>query len=320
MDKMPSDESFKNEQKDKSNLFQLNMKKIRKKIDLEMKMKIIELYKGGKSIVKIRKDLNLSQSTVSTIVKDSQRIMEAVRCSASLKTTVITKRRTPAIEEMERILVAWMEEQMNKGITISQGTIQAKARILFESLKENSGNPNEPSKFMASHGWFERFKRRHNLLNLEVPASSVNMPELKKLTCSNGGDGSMNESLQLFQNASEDDLNNHTYVSDLLNIQSQDILNNLLQSKQENMADKNERKEFSTSGLAMAFSTLGKAMNILSSMDPNQRRCENISRLVDESVWCYKEIYNDLKKLESKNLSTFSSQIPDINTNENQNL
>lgn len=304
MTKKPSNKSVKNENVKKvdiSDTLSPDTKKSRKRIDLEMKMKIIDLNKGGMSILQISKDLKLSRSTVFTILKDSEKIMEAVKSSSSLKKTVLSKMRTPAIEEMERILVEWIEEQVNQGITISRETIRTKARRLFVILKENSDNPNEPSSFIASNGWFDRFKRRHNLSNLEVSASSIDLQELKKMTCSD------DERLQLFQNASEVDLANHTYVSDLLNIQSQDLLNNLLHSKH----------QFTTSGLETAFSTLSKAMNILSAMDPNQRRCENIRRLVDESVWCYKEIYNDLKKIDDKNLNNFT---PQATPNESQDL
>lgn len=304
MTKKPSNKSVKNENVKKVDISETlspDTKKSRKRIDLEMKMKIIDLNKGGMSILQISKDLKLSRSTVFTILKDSEKIMEAVKSSSSLKKTVLSKMRTPAIEEMERILVEWIEEQVNQGITISRETIRTKARRLFVILKENSDNPNEPSSFIASNGWFDRFKRRHNLSNLEVSASSIDLQELKKMTCSD------DERLQLFQNASEVDLANHTYVSDLLNIQSQDLLNNLLHSKH----------QFTTSGLETAFSTLSKAMNILSAMDPNQRRCENIRRLVDESVWCYKEIYNDLKKIDDKNLNNFT---PQATPNESQDL
>ena len=315
MAKKPSGHSVKKENfanKEKSDLLFEAPKKNRKKIDLEMKMKIIELYKTGKSVVKIRKDLNLSQSTVSTILKDSERIIDAVNSSASLKATVITKRRTPIIEEMEKILLIWVEDQIQKQVILSMGAIQAKARSLFEALKLNSFNPNEPTKFMASHGWFERFKKRHNLCNSEGTLVRGSLDELGKLTNGIDQQDFLQEHIFL-NNKGERDLNNDSYVSGFLNIDTQELVKShhlLMQTNQDLTNNKliKPNKNFSVSGLSKSFSTLNKAMNMLGGMDPNERRFENIKRLVEESVWCYKEVYNDMKKLEnSKNTQSSTS-------------
>jgi hypothetical protein len=45
-------------------------------------------------------------------------------------------------------------------------TIQAKARSLFEAVKGKYNDPN--TKFVASHGWFNRFNARANFHNVKV--------------------------------------------------------------------------------------------------------------------------------------------------------
>lgn len=67
-------------------------KKRRKAITLETKLKIIAQHEGGKPVMVISRELGLSQSTILTIIKDKKRISDAVKSSASMKSTVITKK------------------------------------------------------------------------------------------------------------------------------------------------------------------------------------------------------------------------------------
>lgn len=142
-------------------------KKKRKAISLEMKLQIIGQREGGKPIMAIARELGLSQSTISTILKDKKRIIDAAKSSASVKSTIITKKRAGLIEDMERLLATWMEDQIQKHMPLSLLTIQAKARSLLERLKERA-DPSYTQVFTASPGWFQRFKRRHNFHNVKV--------------------------------------------------------------------------------------------------------------------------------------------------------
>jgi len=84
----------------------------RSKIDLETKMKMIMKYENGQSLSAISRELGLSVSTVNTTVKDADRIMENVRGSAPMKSTVITKKRFRATYETEKLLTIWMKDQI----------------------------------------------------------------------------------------------------------------------------------------------------------------------------------------------------------------
>ncbi|XP_033613726.1 COX assembly mitochondrial protein 2 homolog isoform X1 [Fukomys damarensis] len=142
-------------------------RKRRKAITLEMKLKIIAQHEGGKPVMVISRELGLSQSTISTILKDKKRISDAVKSSASIKSTVITKKRAGPIDDMEKLLVEWIEEQIQNRIPLSLLMIQAKARSLFNMLKEHA-DPAYTQMFTASHGWFQRFKKRHNFHTVKV--------------------------------------------------------------------------------------------------------------------------------------------------------
>ncbi|XP_069815138.1 tigger transposable element-derived protein 1-like [Dendropsophus ebraccatus] len=113
--------------------------KKRKAITMEVKLDIIKRYDKGETGTDIGRSLGLSRSTVATIIKDKDRILEHVKGSAPMKATVITKQRSGLIIEMERLLVLWLEDQNQRRIPVSLMVIQEKARRLFEVLKRVQG-------------------------------------------------------------------------------------------------------------------------------------------------------------------------------------
>nr|XP_033813474.1 CENPB DNA-binding domain-containing protein 1-like [Geotrypetes seraphini] len=121
-------------------------------------MMIIKQYEGGKKVNVIACDMKLSHSTVSTIIKDKNRIPEAVKGSAPLRSTMIMKQRTGPIHEMEKLLNIWMEDQIQKWTPLSLFAVQLRARSLFGTLKERAGE-DYSQEFVASTGWFKRFKK-----------------------------------------------------------------------------------------------------------------------------------------------------------------
>ncbi|XP_055486478.1 tigger transposable element-derived protein 1-like [Leucoraja erinacea] len=123
-----------------------------------MKLKIIAQREGGKLVKTIAREFGLSHSTISTIFKDKKRI----KSSASVRSTIISMKRTGPLDDMERLLVAWMEEQIQKGLPLRPLSIQAKARSLFHTLEQRPRDPTYTHVFTATPGWFKRFKRRHN--------------------------------------------------------------------------------------------------------------------------------------------------------------
>ena len=148
------------------------VKKERKAIDLDTKLKVIKQHEEGKKVNMIARDFKLSHSTVSTILKDKDRICEVAKGSAPMRATVITKQRIGPIHEMEKLLFLWMEDQIQKRTPLSLLTVQSKARSLFDTLKERAGKDYTQT-FIASTGWFKRFKRRFNLHSVRVTGESA---------------------------------------------------------------------------------------------------------------------------------------------------
>jgi hypothetical protein len=70
--------------------------------------------------------------------------------------TVITKRRSQTIEELEKLLLA--------DNSVSAGIISEKARRLHDDLvKRYPGTSGDTDVFKSSRGWFEKFKKRSGL-------------------------------------------------------------------------------------------------------------------------------------------------------------
>ncbi|XP_068220413.1 putative CENPB DNA-binding domain-containing protein 1 [Palaemon carinicauda] len=101
-------------------------------------------------------------STISTILKQKETI-KALKPSKGI--TIISKRCSPIIEEMERLLLIWIKDREIVGDTITETVICKKAHAIFMDLKEVSsgGDAGESSTksssddFKASRGWFEKF-------------------------------------------------------------------------------------------------------------------------------------------------------------------
>ncbi|KAG0728331.1 hypothetical protein GWK47_032725 [Chionoecetes opilio] len=77
---------------------------------------------------------------------------------------------------MEKILNRWISEQVDQRKSNVDGVaIREKARSIYDHLaeKEPSGSSPAPGVFIASHGWFHRFKQRFSLHNIARTEPSV---------------------------------------------------------------------------------------------------------------------------------------------------
>ncbi|XP_026543104.1 tigger transposable element-derived protein 1-like [Notechis scutatus] len=133
-------------------------KKQRKVISLNLKMKIIKAYEAGKKVTNIAQEEGLAHSTISAILKDKERIKEATKGSSGMTTSIIRKQKH-LVHEMEKLLILWIEDQIQKRLPVSLFLIQNKARSIFSTLKERAGEECTET-FTASRGWFMRFQLR----------------------------------------------------------------------------------------------------------------------------------------------------------------
>ena len=86
-------------------------KRQRKSLYLEVKLDIIKRHHEGQGVNYIANCLGLSHSTVSTVLTKKNAILEAGANVASFSAKTITKARDRIMEEMERLLILWVEDQ-----------------------------------------------------------------------------------------------------------------------------------------------------------------------------------------------------------------
>lgn len=95
----------------------------------------------------------MSYSPIATILKTKDKVTKAIKGSVSLKTTRLTKVQEGPISDMEKLLMTWIEDQIQKCIPLSTMMITTKAKSLFATLKEKAG-PSYNVEFIASSGLF----------------------------------------------------------------------------------------------------------------------------------------------------------------------
>ncbi|CAD7085950.1 unnamed protein product [Hermetia illucens] len=141
-------------------------KRVRKTITMEVKSMILKLKDRGCSTLSIGRGLDLSRTTVQTLLKDKEKLLTALP-SVSLDSTIIRKK-DALICEMEKLLYTWIQNQTQRRVPLSLAIFQNKALSIINTLQNKPGenNSEETKYFSGSCGWFMRFKTRYLLHNI----------------------------------------------------------------------------------------------------------------------------------------------------------
>ncbi|XP_061648268.1 tigger transposable element-derived protein 1-like [Phyllopteryx taeniolatus] len=143
------------------------------------KVKILNMLRDGKTFSAVARCYGLNESTIRSIKKEEANI----RCTLAINGAHTSKRvvntRNKYIVRMESALVLWITKCREKNIPLNTNAMMEKARELYQELaavnaerdKEDDNNPQpgpsssseEPVEFLASKGWFDRFRKRYQL-------------------------------------------------------------------------------------------------------------------------------------------------------------
>ena len=85
----------------------------------------------------------MNHSTISIILKNKNNIMEHVKSAVPMMSTIILKKCGKMLEEMEKLLSVWMQDQDQHPVLLSLMMIQEKAESLYEDLKKKHGKESE---------------------------------------------------------------------------------------------------------------------------------------------------------------------------------
>ncbi|XP_016070266.1 PREDICTED: tigger transposable element-derived protein 1-like [Miniopterus natalensis] len=140
---------------------------------IELKKEIIAKYDRGVRVSDLAMEYGMAKSTISTILKHKEAIKSA---DVAKGVKVLTKQRPQAIEEVEKLLLVWINEKQLAGDSISEAMICEKAKRLHaDLLKDTPGTSAQSGSFKASRGWFDKFKKRsgiHSVVRHGEAASS----------------------------------------------------------------------------------------------------------------------------------------------------
>uniref|UniRef100_A0A8C5PXM0 HTH CENPB-type domain-containing protein n=1 Tax=Leptobrachium leishanense TaxID=445787 RepID=A0A8C5PXM0_9ANUR len=142
-------------------------------ITVEVKKEIIDKHERGMRVANIARFYNKSTSTICTILKRKEEIKGL---DAAKGVTRVSKQRPRVLEDVEKLLLVWINEKQLVGDALSENIICEKAKALYADLESNRpGTSTENEGFKASRGWFDNFKRRsgiHSVVRHREAASS----------------------------------------------------------------------------------------------------------------------------------------------------
>ena len=174
-------------------LQKIGREKKRRLMTIEMKKEVIEKFESGMRVVELARQYDRTTSTICTILKKKDEIKSSITAKGVTK---LSKQRTPVHEEMEKILIFWINQKQLAGDSITETIICEKALTLHRDLSIQNPDTSSPEDtFKASRGWFEKFKNRtgiHSVVrhgeaascNLEAAESFIG--EFTKLIASEG--------------------------------------------------------------------------------------------------------------------------------------
>ncbi|XP_063307083.1 tigger transposable element-derived protein 1-like isoform X3 [Pelobates fuscus] len=147
-------------------------KRKKEMILLEVKKEIIRKHEGGMRLTDLAKEYGRSASTIATILKMKKKITGR---DAAKGVTRVSKQRPPVLDEVEKLLLLWIEQKQRAGDIVTEAIICKKAKALHADLNQQPGMSPDVEGFKASRGWFERFKTRsgiHSVVRHGEAASS----------------------------------------------------------------------------------------------------------------------------------------------------
>lgn len=176
-------------------------KRLKKVMNLEEKVKLLDKCKAGRmSNSAVGKLFNVNESTVRSIKKNEAKIRAALASTAPPSAKQVSQVRSSAMSKMESALYVWITDQNKKGNPIDSNAIRAKGKALYDRVTSDEANmcaeakvstvaaastdagasasaePRHPAttnpEFLASKGWFDKFKRRFSLHNLKMCGES----------------------------------------------------------------------------------------------------------------------------------------------------
>lgn len=253
------------------------MKRPRTSLTLEAKLDIIERLERGQTAASLGRLYNVNESSIRTIRKSADKIRSSIAHSCSPAAKKSLRVRNPLLEKMEMMLVTWMEDQKGKNMTVSTTAIRAKALKLYKELQQEDGGSSATEPFMASKGWFEKFKKRQSLYITKLKDEAHS--DVLSTTSDCSVEGKTECSLQVEQEEEEQE-----------SVMPIDKL--------------------TTKRLALFFTLADRLAQEAMDMDPNLERSLQFGRNLSSALAVYKDIYREKQRTSKHSTLTQCLKVP----------
>ncbi|GFW51865.1 hypothetical protein TNCV_1187971 [Trichonephila clavipes] len=97
-------------------------KKQEKEFSPETKMQVIRRLDTDERQSQMGAAFNLTTSTIRTILKNKEKILSSATVTTTNSVTRLTRSRNNTIEEMEKRLSIWIEDEIERNMPLSQST------------------------------------------------------------------------------------------------------------------------------------------------------------------------------------------------------
>ncbi|GCC30801.1 hypothetical protein chiPu_0009255 [Chiloscyllium punctatum] len=117
---------------------------------IELKKELIAKHESSTRASDLAAMFEVPKSTVCTILKNKKVIKAA---DVAKGVTTLTSKRSKFIEEVEKLLLVWINEKQLVGVPILEGIICEQARLLYADLKKDvPGSSADSDEFKARRG------------------------------------------------------------------------------------------------------------------------------------------------------------------------
>jgi hypothetical protein len=150
--------------------------KKRSVLSLQEKLSLInEVESGTATQEMVAKKYNLSQSSVSRVLKLKKNIKQAVNESSggvSSNRKTLRKAQQP---QLEKALYAWILQQREFQNVVTNNLIRRKAEVIFEGMVDQYSDVF--GSFKSSNGWLQNFSKRYRLHMLALSGEKASTDE-----------------------------------------------------------------------------------------------------------------------------------------------
>ena len=132
----------------------------RKQISLDIKFAIIKQHNDGMRPVDIEKLYEYTSSTVSTIIKNKDKIVKEyennVAANGAKRNKLTMQIHRPKYHEIDKAVDTWFAESISQTNVVIGGPEIKEQALRFAVFLQQP-------EFTASNGWFQKFRERHHI-------------------------------------------------------------------------------------------------------------------------------------------------------------